>query len=150
MTATSVAGIAPTARRAPNDGVRRQVQAIAAQHAQRRLVHRRWRALDVLQYRRLRAGARRWPRASSFRRSFARLYLVNRKQLSIACESVDNHNDGRSAQVDLVRRGLAVPVARSLANRSSRPSASVLNDVRALCGTHHAEPDRPSAAIGAF
>ncbi len=58
MTATSAAaGITPTARGAPNDGVRRQVQTIAAQHAQRGLVHRRWRALDVLQYRRLRAGA---------------------------------------------------------------------------------------------
>jgi hypothetical protein len=49
---------------------------------------------------------------------------VNPKQLSIACESVDNPGDGRSPQVDLVRRGRAVPVARSLANRSSRPSAS--------------------------
>jgi hypothetical protein len=49
---------------------------------------------------------------------------LNPKQLSIACESVDNHGDGCSPQVDLVRRGLAVPVARSLANRSSRPSAS--------------------------
>src|SRR5215467_3332263 len=28
---------------------------------------------------------------------------VNPKQLSIACESVDNHGDGRSPQVDLVR-----------------------------------------------
>jgi hypothetical protein len=49
---------------------------------------------------------------------------VNPKQLSIACESVDNHADGRSPQVDLVRRGWAFPVARSLGNRSSRPSAS--------------------------
>jgi hypothetical protein len=49
---------------------------------------------------------------------------VNPKRLSIACESVDNHGDGRSAQVDLIRRGRAVPVARSLANRSSHPSAS--------------------------
>jgi hypothetical protein len=49
---------------------------------------------------------------------------VNPKQLSIACESVDNHRDGRSPEVDLVRRGRAVPVARSLANGSSRPSAS--------------------------
>jgi transposase len=49
---------------------------------------------------------------------------ANPKQLSIACESVDNHGDGRSPRVDLVRRGRAVPIARSLANRSSRPSAS--------------------------
>jgi hypothetical protein len=37
---------------------------------------------------------------------------ANPKQLSIACESVDNHGDGRSPRVDLVRRGRAVPVAR--------------------------------------
>jgi hypothetical protein len=38
------------------------------------------------------------------------------KQLSMACESVDNHDDGRSPRLDLARRGRAVPVARSLAN----------------------------------
>jgi hypothetical protein len=43
---------------------------------------------------------------------------VNSKQLSIACESGDNHADGRSPQVDLVRRGRAVAIARSLAPRA--------------------------------
>jgi hypothetical protein len=45
----------------PGKERRRQVQTIAARHAQRRLfgVHQHWRALDVHQYRRLRAGARR-------------------------------------------------------------------------------------------
>jgi hypothetical protein len=42
-------------------------------------------------------------------------------QLSIVCESVDNHGDGRSPQVDLVRRGWAVPVARSLAKPKFSP-----------------------------
>jgi hypothetical protein len=46
---------------------------------------------------------------------------VNPKHLSIARESVDNHGDGRCPQVDLVRRGRAVPVARSLANRKFSP-----------------------------
>jgi hypothetical protein len=46
---------------------------------------------------------------------------VNPKQPSIACESVDNHGDGRSPQVDLVRRGQGCSDLASLANRSSRP-----------------------------
>jgi hypothetical protein len=48
---------------------------------------------------------------------------VNPKRLSITGESVDHHGDERSPRIDLARRGRAVPVARSLANRSSRPSA---------------------------
>jgi hypothetical protein len=43
--------------------------------------------------------------------------------ISKAGESVDNHGDGRSPQVDLVRRGRAVPVAAAL-QTDSRPSAS--------------------------
>jgi hypothetical protein len=45
---------------------------------------------------------------------------------------------------------LAVPVGNSNSNilMCSRPRSAT--NPRALCGAHHAEPVRPSAAIGAF
>jgi hypothetical protein len=42
----------------------------------------------------------------------------NPRRLTITSESVDNHCDGRSPQVDLVRRGRAIPVASSAAKRN--------------------------------